>query len=487
MSTLPTPGSALKLPKRPEWNASGAPGARAIVRTSPTMMTWSPPSWLARTTQSKRHSASARCGGCGLLRQCGSTSNLSCARRAKCSASSSWWCSRMWTAKGAAGTNAGRPLLPFDRHHKSSGGSSDTEVKELAVTPTGSPSGRTPVITVTPVANSPKASRSSRWVGGLLTSSHLGGVRHARCPQLLAIRGRHAAALLGDAVARGHLGGDQRLAAERGQLRIARECVDDAAVELWGLAVTHEILVLVRPVTRGCGGALGQLWPEPQRDGGDVVRPQVDRHVGGKLVQSGLLRTVGRTVHVAAGTERGCEGDQPRTPGDHEWRSVVARHVGRTQADVENLGELERLLPETARLDEVIVNTGGVVHQDVEAARLVGDAGKQFLHRAVVAVVTRHGNATPAERGDRAGRLGHRPRECGVLQSPKARVARAAGDIDRHAGGTECQRDALASAAARAGDDRDLWGRRAHGALCARCWNSGRSPPPCTASSAPLT
>ena len=51
-------------------------------------------------------------------------------------------------------------LLLLERHQSSSGGSSDTEVKELAVTPTGSPSGRTAVTTVTPVANSPNASRS---------------------------------------------------------------------------------------------------------------------------------------------------------------------------------------------------------------------------------------------------------------------------------------------------------------------------------------
>ena len=63
---------------------------------------------------------------------------------------------------------AGAALLPPARHQSSSGGSSDTEVKELAVTPTGVASGRTAVTTVTPVANRPKASRSSRCEKALL-------------------------------------------------------------------------------------------------------------------------------------------------------------------------------------------------------------------------------------------------------------------------------------------------------------------------------
>src|SRR6516225_2779496 len=66
-------------------------------------------------------------------------------------------------------------LLP-PRHHSSSGGSSDTEVKEFAVTPTGVPSGRTAVTTVTPVANRPKASRSSRCVKAALKA------RTSSCP-----------------------------------------------------------------------------------------------------------------------------------------------------------------------------------------------------------------------------------------------------------------------------------------------------------------
>lgn len=47
-------------------------------------------------------------------------------------------------------------------HHKINGGSSETDANEFAVTPTGSPSGRRALTTVTPVAKALKASRSSR-------------------------------------------------------------------------------------------------------------------------------------------------------------------------------------------------------------------------------------------------------------------------------------------------------------------------------------
>jgi hypothetical protein len=67
----------------------------------------------------------------------------------------------MWIAKGIPGANAASLLLALARHHRTNGGSSDTEVTEFAVMPTGSPSGPTAVTTVTPVVKRPKMSRSS--------------------------------------------------------------------------------------------------------------------------------------------------------------------------------------------------------------------------------------------------------------------------------------------------------------------------------------
>ena len=67
----------------------------------------------------------------------------------------------MWTAKGIPGANAASLLLALARHHRIRGGSSDTEVTEFAVMPTGSPSGPIAVTTVTPVVKRPKTSRNS--------------------------------------------------------------------------------------------------------------------------------------------------------------------------------------------------------------------------------------------------------------------------------------------------------------------------------------
>lgn len=53
-------------------------------------------------------------------------------------------------------------LAPCDRLHNTSGGSSDTELNELAVKPTSSPIALRAVTMVTPVANMPNASRNSR-------------------------------------------------------------------------------------------------------------------------------------------------------------------------------------------------------------------------------------------------------------------------------------------------------------------------------------
>src|SRR6218665_3879398 len=53
-------------------------------------------------------------------------------------------------------------LAPCARLHSTSGGSSDTELKELAVSPTNLPAALRAVTMVTPVANMPRASRNAR-------------------------------------------------------------------------------------------------------------------------------------------------------------------------------------------------------------------------------------------------------------------------------------------------------------------------------------
>ena len=54
-----------------------------------------------------------------------------------------------------------------------------------------------------------------------------------------------------------------------------------------------------------------------------------------------LLRTVGRTVHVAHRSRRRRERDQTSRATDQQWRGVPRRHICRTQSDVENVAQLE--------------------------------------------------------------------------------------------------------------------------------------------------
>src|SRR4051794_41725710 len=60
------------------------------------------------------------------------------------------------------------------RHTSSNGGSSDTEVKLLTVSPAGSPSSLRQVTTVTPVAKQPSASRKVRGSCPLRYSCRVG-------------------------------------------------------------------------------------------------------------------------------------------------------------------------------------------------------------------------------------------------------------------------------------------------------------------------
>src|ERR1700704_591238 len=68
----------------------------------------------------------------------------------------------MCTAQYAACSNAARLREVLARLHRIMGGSSDTELKLLAVPPTRQPSAPTAVTMVTPVANAPRALRNSR-------------------------------------------------------------------------------------------------------------------------------------------------------------------------------------------------------------------------------------------------------------------------------------------------------------------------------------
>src|SRR5690348_567504 len=70
--------------------------------------------------------------------------------------------SSTFTQKWSAAMNTGKRSDALSRLHSTIGGSSETEAKELTVTPTFSPSEPCAVTTHTPVAKWPKALRKAR-------------------------------------------------------------------------------------------------------------------------------------------------------------------------------------------------------------------------------------------------------------------------------------------------------------------------------------
>src|SRR4029078_4393063 len=88
--------------------------------------------------------------------------NLSPEDLANCDASACWEAPRTLTVKWRAFWKIVRPCENMPRLHSTSGGLSDTDAKELQVTPYGFPSAAIAVTMVTPVANVPSALRKSR-------------------------------------------------------------------------------------------------------------------------------------------------------------------------------------------------------------------------------------------------------------------------------------------------------------------------------------
>ena len=180
------------------------------------------------------------------------------------------------------------------------------------------------------------------------------------------------------------------------------------------------------------------------------MRAQVHGHVLRELVDADLLRAIGRAMHVAARAERGGEHDQPAPLRQHQRGRMPARDIGRAQADIEDVDELERLGPEAARLDELVVQEGRVVDEDVDVALLLGNAREQRRHLCIIAVIAGHGDAATTGRGDFGGR--------GVDGARQRRIAfleRAAGHVDGRAFRAQRAGDAEAGSARGAGDDGD--------------------------------
>src|SRR5258708_7247032 len=92
--------------------------------------------------------------------------NLSPPVVAKRSESGIWCAPSTFTTKWDDCTNASKLAARSDRLHSTSGGESDTALKEFTVIPTGSPAAVRVVTTVTPVTNAPSTWRSSGGPSG---------------------------------------------------------------------------------------------------------------------------------------------------------------------------------------------------------------------------------------------------------------------------------------------------------------------------------
>lgn len=134
----------------------------------------------------------------------------------------------MLTAKPRAWRNTSTLAAALPMQISSSGGSSDTEVKLLAVKPRGWPSMPAVVTMVTPVMKLPKAVRSSRNSNGLSRSARCAPMSAVvssawvsiimwRAPGTTALRPRGAAAAIASAMAGVELGSASPVANSAGQ------------------------------------------------------------------------------------------------------------------------------------------------------------------------------------------------------------------------------------------------------------------------------
>src|SRR3954452_8124160 len=80
----------------------------------------------------------------------------------------SWSAASTWMTKNCEPAKTGNAFEDLARLHSTIGGSRDTELKLLAVSPTSIPSAERVETTVTPVANAPSALRNDRtWSGAI--------------------------------------------------------------------------------------------------------------------------------------------------------------------------------------------------------------------------------------------------------------------------------------------------------------------------------
>ena len=119
----------------------------------------------------------------------------------------------------------------------------------------------------------------------------------------------------------------------------------------------------------------------------------------------------------------------------------MAGHVGGAQAHIEQLGHLQRLLPERTRHGQRIGNRDRAIDQDVEPTMLATHALEQCCHLGVITMVAGHGNARAARSRHIGRRLAY-----GTGQGRVALFHAAPRHIDRRTRSSQCQRHTAAHA-----------------------------------------
>ncbi|MFT6274783.1 MAG: hypothetical protein ACJAZ0_000872 [Halioglobus sp.] len=86
----------------------------------------------------------------------------------------------------------------------------------------------------------------------------------------------------------------------------------------------------------------------------------------------------------------------------------------RPHPNIQQLGELEWLLPKWATVSQGIVQIGRVIYQNIQTTVLCRNPSKQRFYLIVVSMITAHRNAFSARSGNGSGRRAYSARELGI-------------------------------------------------------------------------
>ncbi len=89
----------------------------------------------------------------------------------------------------------------------------------------------------------------------------------------------------------------------------------------------------------------------------------------------------------------------------HQGSGVDGCDITAAQPDIEDVDDVDGLLPEPRSAHHLVADDRGIVDQDVEPALLTLHPFEQRLRLLVITVVDGDGDARPARGGDPLGRL----------------------------------------------------------------------------------